>query len=91
MPTRRSSLADRQRQMRERHAPERAEADLRNDGVVFLEPHFAPKELGRRWGGLSETTIRRPLKDAPRFRSANVSTSRRECRVGLGRRSRAAR
>ena len=50
-----SILADRQRAMRERHAP--AEV-CEVPGVVAFERHFTPKELAAVWA-LDETTIRR--------------------------------
>ena len=54
-----ATLTDRQRAMRERHAP--AEV-CEVPGVVAFERHFTPKELAAVWA-LDETTIRRIFID----------------------------
>ncbi len=60
----RTSLEDKQRWMRERHAPEQAADDLREARVHAFEKHFTARELGEIWG-LDDTTIRRLFQDEP--------------------------
>lgn len=64
MPRSNTSLADRQRWMRERHAPEESAADLGEAGVFVFERHFAAKQLADLWG-LDESTVRRMFQDEP--------------------------
>jgi len=59
-----TSLADRQRWMRERNAPNESAGDLREVGVFVFERHFTPKQLGELWG-LDESTVRRIFQDEP--------------------------
>ena len=56
-----STLADRQRQMRERRAPVQLPEQ---PGVIVFERHYMPKELAAVWR-LDETTIRRLFIDEP--------------------------
>ena len=62
MPRSNTSLADRQRWMRERHAPEDSAEDLREVGVFVFERHFTPKQLAELWS-LDESTVRRMFQD----------------------------
>jgi hypothetical protein len=59
-----SSLEEKQRWMRERHAPEESVANLRDKGLFCFERHFTPKQLGELWG-LDESTVRRMFQDEP--------------------------
>ncbi len=61
MPRNETSLEDRQRWMRERHAP--VEASPR-PGLVAFERHYNPKELASIWH-LDQTTVRRLFQDQP--------------------------
>jgi len=64
MSKRKADLADRQRSMKEWHAPSQSLADLRDEGIYCFEPHFTPKELAGFWK-LNETTVRRLVQDEP--------------------------
>ena len=56
-----TTLADRQRLMRERGAPVQLPE---RPGVIVFERHYTPKELAAVWR-LDETTIRRLFIDVP--------------------------
>ncbi len=56
-----TALADRQRLMRDRHAPVQLPEQ---PGVIVFERHYTPKELAAVWR-LDETTIRRLFIDEP--------------------------
>ena len=56
-----TTLADRQRLMRERQAPVQLPEQ---PGVIVFERHYMPKELAAVWR-LDETTIRRLFIDEP--------------------------
>ena len=64
MARKQESLASRQRWMRDRHAPQNADTDLREAGVYTFEPHFTVAELSEQWS-LSRDAVRRMFEDEP--------------------------
>ena len=64
MPGRNSSLADRQRWMRERLSPAAPAAVRLDENLYVFERHYTPKELAQVWH-LDESTVRRMFQDEP--------------------------
>ncbi len=60
----RTSLKEKQRWMRERHAPEQAADDLREAGVYAFERHYTVSELSEVWG-LSRDFVARLFENEP--------------------------